>query len=147
MNKHPKDTWVNKWMCQQWIRNWSRKGQTIDWVHNALKLLWPHSRQNFLKQTPCIPTNDSDTVAWEKKGGSRGRGLLLNRMQLNSYYKLLPISCLACYSCKGQCYWEGCTKLQEGKADCLLSEGMMGDEYILLPGVHFSVLVENSKVC
>lgn len=32
----------------------------------------------------------------------------------------------ACYSCKGQHYWEGCYRKE--RADCSLSEGMMGDE-------------------
>lgn len=33
------------------------------------------------------------------------------------------------------------------KADCSLSEGMMGDECILSPGVHHSLTVENRKAC
>lgn len=33
------------------------------------------------------------------------------------------------------------------KADCLLSEGMMGDEYVLSSGVHHSPTVENRKAC
>lgn len=37
-------------------------------------------------------------------------------MQLNRDYKLLSISGWACYSCKGHHYWEGYTKLQEGKS-------------------------------
>lgn len=69
------------------------------------------------------------------------------RMQLNSYYKLLSVSCRACYSCKGQCYREGCTKPPEGKADYVLLDRMMGYEYVLPPGVHFSVVMENRIVC
>lgn len=35
---------------------------------------------------------------------------------------------------------------RKGKAVCLLSEGMMGDEYELSSGVHRSLTVENRKV-
>lgn len=82
---------------------------------------WSSQQANFLKQTSCIPTpTDSDAVAWEKKGEEEvGRGEgggFFNRMQLNCDYKWLSISSWACYSCKEQHYWEGCTKLQEGKS-------------------------------
>lgn len=49
-------------------------------------------------------------------------------MQLNVDYKLLSIRSQACYSCKGQHYWEGCYRKE--KADCLLSERMMRDENV-----------------
>lgn len=48
-----------------------------------------------------------------------------------------------CYSCKEHHYWDGYTKLQEGKSR--LSEGMIGDEYALSSGVHHSLTVENRK--
>lgn len=101
----------------------------MDLAHNALKFTKPLSGLNFLRQTPCIPTpTDSDAVAWEKKGegGMRKRRTLFYRIQLSGDYKLLSISSRACYSCKGQHYWEGCTKLQEGKSKLLAVRGNDG---------------------
>lgn len=96
-------------------------------------------KTTYEKALIVFPTPVTVTFKRERrKEGAGGGGLLFNRMQLNGDYKWLSISSWACYSCKGQHYWEGCTELQEGKADCSLSEGMMGDEFALHPDVHNS---------
>lgn len=119
----------------------------MDLVYNTLKLPKRLSGRNFLRQTPCIPTpTDGDAVAWEKRGGWTGwggGGGLFNRMQLNGDYKLLSISSWACYSCKGQHYWEGCTKLQEGKSRLLAVRGNDGRWVYAVP--RSSPLIDGGK--
>lgn len=48
---------------------------------------------------------------------------------------------------KGNTTGKDAQSYRKEKADCLLSEGMMGDEYALSPGAQYLLGVENRKVC
>lgn len=48
---------------------------------------------------------------------------------------------------KGSTTGKDAQSYRKEKADCSLSEGMIGDEYVLSPGVRYSLTVENRKAC
>lgn len=48
---------------------------------------------------------------------------------------------------KGNTTGKDAQSYRKEKADCLLSEGMMENEYALSPGAHYSLAVENRKAC
>lgn len=121
----------------------------MDVAHNALKLPESLSGLNFLRQTffvfphPrqwCCSVREEGGEWDEEEDSLTGCSWTMTINDSQSVAeRAIPV--------KGSTTGKDAQSYRKEKADCSLSEGMMEDEYVLSPGVRYSLMVENRKAC